>query len=194
MKKKSVKNECDNFREKVKEVRDFIAATAHLKKSQVSSCHDQAVIMLYRAFENLMLSCLICSINNDAKQIYQVTGIKFPEHLRQDVCEYIIVGEGYFDFKGRDNLIKILKRYVSDEYYLLVAVRDDQWRETLEQLSALRNFAAHNSSISKKKALKAVNQQRMGSAGSWLKKRDRLETMCGALDNLANTIHNAAPY
>lgn len=194
MRKKSAKRACEWFKEEVQEVRAFCGATGGLGDAHISWCHDQAIIRLYRSFENLMLSCLICAMNNDTAQISQVTGIPFPQHLTDEVCEYIIVGEGFFDFRGRDGLIKTIKRYVPANHYLLQTISGAQWRQSLERLSALRNFAAHDSGPSKKAALRAVDQERMGSAGSWLKRQNRLQALCGRLDDLADAIHAAAPY
>jgi len=118
MRKKSAKRACEWFKGEVESVRDFVGATADLGDSHVSWCHDQAIIRLYRSFENLMLSSLICAMNNDTNQISQATGISFPQHLTDEVCEFIIVGEGYFDFRGRDGLVKTVKCYVPAGHYL----------------------------------------------------------------------------
>ncbi|MFN4019135.1 MAG: hypothetical protein ACK4IC_01305 [Erythrobacter sp.] len=194
MRKKSAKRACEWFNIEVQSVRDYTTATNTLSDEHVSWCHDQAIIRLYRAFENLMLSCLICAINNDTNLLSRNTGISFPKHLTDEVCEYIINGEGYFDFRGRDGLIKTLKRYVSQEHYLLKAVSKEEYRVSLEQLSALRNFAAHDSYPSKKSALHATGQKKMGSAGSWLKRHGRLGAICDDLKKLSDAIHDAAPY
>lgn len=194
MRKKSAKRACTWFQEEVQSVRDYALATNALSDEHVSWCHEQAIIRLYRAFESLMLSCLICAINNDTDHISKKTGISFPKHLTDEVCEYIIVGDRYFDFRGRDGLIKTLKRYVSNDHYLLTAVSRDEYRQALEQLSALRNFAAHDSYPSKKSALHATGQTRMGSAGSWLKRNGRLDGICDSLNALSHDVHDAAPY
>lgn len=194
MRKKSARRACEWFKGEVDAIREFITGTDHLGDAHVSWCHDQAIIRIYRSFENLMLSCLICAINNDTAQVSRVTGIKFPSHLTDDICEYIIIGEGYFDFRGRDGLIKTIKKYVTDDHYLLDEVKKPKWRSQLERLSALRNFAAHDSSQSKKAALKAIGQERISSAGVWLKRQGRLADICDRLCELADGIHAAAPY
>ena len=84
-------------------------------------------------------------------------------------AEYILVGGGYFDFHGRDGLIKEVKKYVPEDHYLLRAIKASKYKTSLDQLCTLRNYAAHDSMASKKQALKSIGQERMGSAGSWLK-------------------------
>jgi hypothetical protein len=194
VRKKSAAYACEWFSGEVDEIVEYLAAIEDLTDEQINWCYDYAVIRLYRAFENLMLSCLICSMNNDTEQVSSVTGIPFPKHLTDEVCEYIIVGEGYFDFRGRDGLIKTVKRYVPDDHYLLKAIKEAKYRDALEQLSALRNFAAHESQPSKKAALKAIGKERMSSAGSWLKRQDRFERIAERLVELADEIADSAPY
>jgi hypothetical protein len=59
---------------------------------------------------------------------------------------------------------------------------------------ALRNFAAHESPSSKRKAIEAINQKKIGGAGSWIKRQARLARVMSALTKLADEIEKNAPY
>jgi hypothetical protein len=160
--------------------------------------HDYAIIRLYREFESLILDALVGAINNDTTTISGTSGVKFPKHLTDEVCEYLVTGGGYFDFKGRDGLVKTLKRFVPSTHYLVLAVKKDAYKDALEQLCALRNYAAHDSETSKRTARTTTGQERLGSAGSWLKtmgsKTSRMEALVAVLKNLAKEVETAAPY
>lgn len=156
--------------------------------------HDYAVIRLYREFEQMMLAGIVGAINNDSTTISEVTGVDFPKHLTDEVCEYLVLGSGYFDFKGRDGLIKNLKKYVPDTHYLVTIVKKPKYKDTLEKLSALRNYAAHESHQSKRAVLSAIGQKRIGSAGSWLKVQGRFPAIASKLKELAQDVHDSAPY
>lgn len=108
--------------------------------------------------------------------------------------EYLVTSGGYFDFKGRSGLIKLIKRYVPDDHYLVVTVKSARYRVPIDRLAALRNFAAHSSRQSKAAALKAVCQNRIGTTGSWLKSGPRLADLAKSLDVLATELENLAPY
>ena len=193
--KKSVKRSARTFQEKANEILEFIQkARAHLSEKHISWAYEYAIIRLYREFEALMLDALVGAINNDTSTLSERTGIRFPKHLTDEVCRYLIVQDGYFDFKGRNGLIKTLKRFVPKDHYLVEVVSRDDYKEALEQLSVLRNFAAHASTAAKTKAKKAVQQHRMPDAGSWLKKQNRLETIVENIKNLAHEIEKKAPY
>ena len=141
-----------------------------------------------------MLSALVGAINNDTKTLEDRTGVAFPKHLTDEVCEFLITGAGYFDFKGRSGLIKTVKSFVPEGHYLLEAVKKPEYREALDRLSALRNFAAHESSPSKRAALEAIGGEKISSSGAWLKRQDRFEYLASRLKGLASEVEDAAPY
>ena len=194
-KKKSVRNTAAAFSAAVDEIQRFVAATVSgATEEHASWVYDYAVIRLYREFEGLMLQALVGAINNDTETISARTEIKFPKHLTDEVCEFLIVGSGYFDFKGRDGLISLVKRFVPNDHYLLLLLKNDKYKKPLERFSALRNLAAHSSSSAKKRALLAVELSRMGSAGSWLKRQGRFGRLCDTLKDLAHELKDAAAY
>jgi hypothetical protein len=193
--KKSTKKAAQAFNEAADAIAEFLTVMKKEQKDEyVSWIYDYGIISLYREFETLMLQAIVSAINNDTETLSTTTGTKFPKHLTDEVCEYLIIGGGYFDFKGRDGLIRELKRYIPELHYLVIAVKKVKYKDALEKLSALRNLAAHGSRASKKAALASVGQQRIGSAGSWLKSQGRFDTIKNALKELASQIESQAPY
>jgi hypothetical protein len=169
MRKKSIKLAAQTFVTNVDEIVAFTqrgVAAAPLTEQDQSWCYDLAIIRLYREFEDLMLSCLVALINNDTTTFSQLKKRTFPKHMNVEVCEYLICGDGYFDFAGRDGLLKTIKKIVPNGHWLPTIVGDAAYTNALKKLSALRNFAAHDSSVSKKRALEAIGQERMSSSGA----------------------------
>ncbi len=163
-------------------------------KQDISWCYDLAIIRIYREFEDLMLTCLTALINGDSETFSNHKGRIFPKHMNVEVCEYLICGDGYFDFSGRSGLISTIKRIVPTIHWLPEIVKKQKYKTALDQLSALRNFAAHDSSVSKNRALDVTHQQRMSSSGAWLKKQDRFAAISNKLKNMAQEIEQASPY
>ncbi|MDQ6878402.1 MAG: hypothetical protein M3082_12080 [Candidatus Dormibacteraeota bacterium] len=157
--------------------------------------YEGALIKLAAAFDRMMLDCLVAAINNDTTATATVIGVSLPAHLTDEVCEYLVVGGGYFDYKGRDGLIKTLKSYLPDTHYLVAIIKDPAFRQPLDQGLALRNFGAHESKKSKEAARKAVGVN-LAAAGAWLKRENglRFETIANRLKQLAQGIEAAAPH
>ena len=205
MRKKSIKLSAEDFSKSVDDTLDFTRSVEELSDKYKSWCFDLAIIRLYREFENFMLHCLIALINNDSSTLSERQGIDFPQHMNAKVCEYLISGDSYFDFRGRDGLIKKIKQFVpSDpEHWFLEIVKKCEYKNSLDQLIALRNFAAHNSPRAKKFALQSTGQRNMSSSGAWLKiqepdqrqsDRNRFAKICESLKKMAKEIENEAPY
>ncbi len=193
-KKKSIKGSAKHFKSEADDIIAFLVASAQLGDQHVSWCHDLAIIRLYRAFETLMLDTLVGALNNNTATLSARTGFSFPKHLTDEVCRFLVTRDGYFDFKGREGLIKTFKQYLSDQHYLVVAVSKPVYKRTLELLSAARNYAAHESLQSKKTFKYHAGQGRIGSAGSWLKSQGRFQKISDNLKLLADEIQASAPY
>jgi hypothetical protein len=193
--KKSIKHSAQAFRDAADEITVFLNTVSNNQSDQhVSWLHSYGIIQLYRSFESLVLAALSGAINNDTETISATIGIDFPKHLTDEVCQFLITGGGYFDFKGRSGLIKTLKKFVPDNHYLVTIIKKPGYIDALERLSTLRNFAAHESIPSKRAALTAIGGKRIGSSGAWLKCEDRFQTIVDRLKALATEIENAAPY
>ena len=196
MRKKSGKKASEDFSKKIQKIKDFLEPKnlSGLSDAHQTWMYDYAIIRLYRDFEDLILNCLVASINQDTGQLSSTTNVDFPKHLTDEVCEYIIVGNGYFDFKGIDGLIGTLKKYIRDDHYLVKICKNPCYKDALGKLSALRNFAAHDSKSAKKRALKAIGAEKLASSGAWLKRQRRFDEILSSLTNFAEEISQHAPH
>ena len=194
-KKKSVKKAARSFVAHAEELTKFLGAVCPgLSEDHRSWVHDYAIVRLYRGFERMILEALVGAVNNDTSTLAVKTGIRFPKHLTDEVCEYLITHGGYFDFKGRSGLIQQAERYVPKGHYVVAIVKKSAYTAALDQLCSLRNFAAHSSSISKARAKEALGVKNISSAGSWLKKQNRFGGIVDSLKRLASEIEAGAPY
>ena len=201
--KKSVRKAAQDFIDKAEDVLDFCEHAKSWKMSdqEHSWVYEAGLVKLEAAFEHLMLHALVGTINNNTSILSAASGAQFPRHLTDEACEFIVTGGGYFDCRGRDGLIATLKRFLRPKpsnarvptHYLVSVVGDRRYKETLDRLFALRNFAAHESRQSKLAARKAVGVN-LGSAGSWLKRQERFNDLTVKLVLMAARIKRAAPY
>lgn len=169
---------------------DSLRASDHTR----TWAYEHGVIRLYRAFESLVLELLVTAINNDSSTISSSTNTDFPKHMKKEVCEYLVTAGGYFDFKGHSGLIKKLLDYVPKSHWLVTTFKISKYQVAITRLSALRNFAAHGSPQSRKAALSATGQQRLHSAGAWLKSGTRMQDLITTFRQLSTDLAAALPY
>ena len=196
MEKKSAKLAVKDFRSEVIEIEKFLETA--VKSGSFSDkhaiwAHDYAIIRLHRAFENLIRNCLTAAISDNTEQLSRTTNIRFPERLADAVCNYIIAGDGYLNFHGGDGLVQELRKYLLPDHYLVRAVRHAIYMDTLDQLTALRDYAAHDSEISRRRALEVLGDKKICSAGAWLQVDERFGRIAANMKSLAHSISKMAP-
>lgn len=193
--KKSTKRAAETFGDDVTELESYYESIldSNLSKQEVTWAVEAALMKLYAYFEKFILHALVAAVNNDTTTISGQTGIAFPKHLTDEVCEFIVTGGSYFDFRGRDGLIKTLKSFLPADHYLIATVKEPYYRNALEQLTALRNLAAHESTDAKRRA-REILECKLSAAGAWLKRQQRFEKMASRLRALADEVALNAPY
>ena len=196
MKKKNIQTGIKIFDDAIKEIEGFLGRMDDsASEADRTWAYEYAIIRLYRDFECFVFFALVTAINQDTEATLNAKSkgkkIKFPKHLRDDVCEYIIVGDRYFDFKDKDNLVGKFRDFLPENHKLLKAVRSgvSDCARSLNLLSTLRNLAAHNSLLSKEKA-KSATGTNLSSAGGWLKHKTetRFKDITDDLKRLAREI------
>lgn len=193
--KKSVQGAASRFAEQVQSLEQYykdVLASDLGAQAKTWAC-EAAILKLAVYFEHLMLRALVGAINNDTATLSAKAGIEFPRHLTDEVCEYIVTGGRYFDFRGRDGLIRLLKRFVPKDHYLVTIVSQPRYQVTLDRMIALRNLAAHESTAGRKAARQEVHPK-IVVAGVWLKRKNRFLDLTERLLDLADELGIAAPY
>jgi len=196
MKKVLIKSAAQVFRQELQEIQDFVKSASFSQSTDAykSWVYSYAIIRTYALFESFILKALTGAVNSDTQTTAANLGIRLPKHLTADVCEYLVTGGKYLNFKGRDGLIELLKKYLPNDHYLVRTCKKTNYRDALDQMVALRNFAAHHSDQSKRSAMRVLGLQRLSSAGAWLKCDGRLASILNSLSDLAAEIERLAPY
>jgi len=194
MRKASGKVAARKCRDELSEIETYLADVqgSSLSKQSRSRCYDLAALKLCVALERMVVEGLIVAINNDRKALKARTGIEFP-HLNRAASEYLIMGDGYFNFNGtKDGMMRAVRHYLDRSHWLVKALSTSD-AKTLARLFSLRNWAAHESAASGRAARAAIGMN-AGSAGSWLKSGTRMQVLIDHVRKIANNVEAAAPY
>lgn len=177
----------------VRKITDYVYECEQVfskKAHYISLGYEYAIIALHKAFESFVRRLIVGCINHDTSQVCKTYGISFGKHISDEMCDFILTKGGFFDIHGPDDLVKLCKNHVTNSKALTEAVRKK--RDTVEQLLAFRNLAAHGSPQAKKRVKKLLNRTRIQDAGTYLKKKGRFATLRDTLSNLANDMVDAA--
>lgn len=185
----------DSYRDELKAIVSYIDEIdgAGLPKQATSWAYEAALVKVAISIERLMLQVLLAAINRDSAALSAATSVTFPKHLPKQVAQYILIQDGYFDFKGRDGLLKTIRKHLGPTHPLYLTVKDPKYKSPLDRLIKLRNWAAHESEQGKRAAKAELGSSRVLSPGSWLKSQNRLRDLVAELDGLGVDIAGAMP-
>lgn len=185
------KDVCTQFESDIDAITRYIAkcnAVFNEDKLFLSYSYENAIIMVYRAFEHFTLRIMISCLNHDHSNFQKKYNINLGRHINDDVCEFIITKGKFFDFRGRSGLIETINDVIGKDTNIAKVFKKTEYRDTLEQLCALRNYAAHNSLQAKRAVLRVFGLKGVGSAGSCLKAQKRFELIIQKLKELSAEI------
>jgi len=195
MRKKSPNKSLEIFQGELTAIREYLneVTTNNLSADSRAHSYDFGVIWVYRAFELFVLDILVAQINHDPSKLYDVIGVNFGHNPTAAQCEYMLVGDRYFDFRGHGGLVDAIKKVAGQGSALEAAAKNPTHRKAFEILVGLRNHAAHWSDQSKAAALKAMkhwepNRHNLGQAGKWLSVfiggQTRMERLLSSIEGL----------
>ena len=156
--------------------------------THLSYCYEHAIIMLYKSFERFILRSMISCLNHDHSHFEERYGIKLGNHINDDVCEFLVTKGGFFDFKGRGGLNKILNSTIGTNHNIGKTIKQTKYGDAIDQLCAVRNYAAHNSVQAKNAVLSVYKMKRIPAAGYFLMQQNRLKKIMRDLTDLANEV------
>lgn len=150
-KKKNVDLPIQRYKDQISGIRAAVGALNGATPEVKRSVYEWAVIALYAAIEELFLESFTAAINRNPTHVSAAKGVPFPKHMTVAMCRYLIVGDGYFGFRDRDDLKKKCKAFLGDGHDLIAELNGDRAAVALEVMTAARNYAAHQSAWAKEK-------------------------------------------
>lgn len=195
LRKVDIKGAANQFIISVNELKSYLQYCHEVfsqKDLYLSYSYEFAIIQLYKLFEDFIFKTIVGCVNRDSTTVKDTYGVEFSKHLSDDICEFIITKGGYFDFSGRDGLIKICSRNIGDTYGITNIIKKNDYTACLNELCALRNYAAHSSNQASVRAKKVLHLERIKPAGACLKTY-RFTAIADKLVDLTKEIQGAIP-
>jgi hypothetical protein len=111
MRKKSPAKSVSVIQNEFVEITQFIveAGNAVTAARSRACCYEFAVIWAYREFETFVLDILVALINRDPSPFYDRIGGNFGAKPTAAQCEFLLVGDRYFEFRGHGGLVEVIR-------------------------------------------------------------------------------------
>jgi hypothetical protein len=170
--KKSLDLSVKRFRTKLDEVKAVLDLNGGGANKR--AVHEWAIISCFAAFEGLMMDIFVTALNRNPAHFTAAVSVPFPKHLTLATCRYLIVGDGYFGFRDRDDLKDQCRKFLGAGHPFLDTLKGEEAAVALEVLVTARNYAAHQGDWAKEKLRKTLKKRGfpgaagLGYAGNYL--------------------------
>jgi hypothetical protein len=158
MKKSSTDKSLDNFEwwmaEYIRFLNKVLAAKAVVKEDREKRELIEAFVLRIAAiWEVLVESLLIDCLNRDSSTLAKHLDLSLDKDLKRPVCEAIVSGLNYFDFRNFSSLKKETKKILVPRHNPFQAISKDAARK-IDEFFVIRNYLAHYSSMARRAVMR----------------------------------------
>jgi len=171
----------DSFLKSLFWYKDFLNKIANtkskiLKPKEKKEIFDGIVVKITAIWEVLAEDLLTDCLTFDTSRYAETKGMRLPKRPNRSLCQGLITGHGYFNFKNTEDLKTTARKILVDKYNPFNKITRRQSKK-VNDLYALRQYIAHRSNTSKQKLLKKYKNRyhlkRFCEPGYFLLSRDK---------------------
>jgi hypothetical protein len=111
---------------------------------------ESLVIRLCAIWEVFVGDEMIACLNIDSSKCKEELQLRLPKHLSKDLCEAILVGHGYMDFKSVGDIKSFARKVLPDDVNPFNFIRTNPTAKRIDELYIMRNYLSHYSSKSRR--------------------------------------------
>jgi len=109
------------------------------------------ICAIWEAFiEGEMIDCL----NIDCSKCREELQLRLPPHMTRDLCEAVLVGQGYLNLRSVDDIKGLAKRILPDDVNPFRLIRANPTARRINEFYTMRNYLSHYSGKSKRQLQK----------------------------------------
>ncbi len=119
------------------------------KKTEKEDLIESVLLRLCAIWERFVDEHLVDCVNVDHSKLNEYLGVPIPRNPTRNLCEALLIGANYLDFRGFGQLKGYSKKILPDASNPFLAVGSSRINK-LDETFKLRNYLAHYSSASRR--------------------------------------------
>jgi len=161
--------------------KDFLNKIANtkskiLKPKEKKEIFEGIVVKITAIWEVLAEDLLIDCLTFDTSRYAKTKGTRLTKRPNRSLCQGLITGLGYFNFKNSEDLKATARKFLVDKYNPFKKITRPRCKK-IDEFYTLRQYIAHRSNTSKQKLLKMYKNRyhlkRFRKPGYFLLSRDK---------------------
>ena len=154
MKKADLEHNHDSFDEAVARYRGFMERVVEAQrvirtKTEKQDVAESVLLRLCAHWERFVDEHLVDCVNCDHSSLNEFLGVSIPRHPSRNVCQAVLFGGSYKDFKSFGDLKGFSKKVLPDESNPFLAVGASHATK-LDEVFKIRNYLAHYSAAARR--------------------------------------------
>jgi len=154
MRKSDLKKNHELFDESIERYRQFMEKIVNTQRvvSETQEKRDLAesvILRLSANWERFVDEHLVDCVNCDHSMLSEYFGTNIPANPGKDLCEALIFGAGYKDFRSVADLIRFSKKVLPETKnpFLLISKTH---RKRIDEVYKIRNYLSHYSAVAQR--------------------------------------------
>lgn len=111
---------------------------------------ESLVVRICAIWESFVEDEMIDCLNIDCSKCKEELQLKLPKHMSKDLCEAILVGTGYMNFRNVDDIRRLAKQTLPDNVNPFKLIRANPTAKRINEFYTMRNYLSHYSSKSRR--------------------------------------------
>lgn len=142
---------------RVQIIKYLITICEPLSDPEKSEVYESFVLKICATWETFVEDLLALCLSMDTSQYAEYIGTKCPKRPSKELCETLISGYGYFDFKNVDGLKRISKNILVMTYDPFSKIPREESKK-IDRFFLIRNYVAHRSRVAKRSLSKLYRE------------------------------------
>lgn len=154
MRKADLKKNHDSFDGALARYRSFMQRVVDAQrviktKTEKQDVAESILLRLCAHWERFVDEHLVDCVNCDHSQLNEFLGVTIPRHPSRDVCQAVLYGSGYKDFRSFGDLKGFTKKVLPDDSNPFLKVSSAH-AEKIDEVLKIRNYIAHYSAAARR--------------------------------------------
>jgi hypothetical protein len=156
---------------------DFLARTLEAQrvirtKVDKTEILESSIIRICALWEAFVEDELIDCLNLDSSKFSEYLKLDLPKHLSRSLCEAILIGSRYLDFKSVGDIKGFANKVLPDDVNPFRLIKTNPTAKRIDEVYVMRNYLSHYSSKAKRALRqmykKSYNLERFREPGDFL--------------------------